>query len=124
MEGQKSAMLIVDDEAGILKTFGEVFELRGWDVFTVPTGQAALAIIEKEKIDIVLLDVILPSESGIEVLKEIKHKKPGLPVIMMTGLGYKDDLVNKAIRFGAAGYVSKGVPIRELIGAVNNALSK
>jgi len=118
------AMLIVDDEAGILKTFKEIFELRGWRVFTVPTGSAALAIVEKEKIDIVLLDIKLPGESGIDTLKEIKSKKSDLPVIMVTGLGYADNLVDESMRTGASGYVSKDVPIRELIGAINNALTK
>jgi len=124
MEDQVRAMLIVDDEAGILKTFKEIFELRGWHVFTVPTGTAALAIIESEKLDIVLLDIKLPGQSGIDTLKEIKLKRRDLPVIMVTGLGYEDKLVDDSMRLGASGYVSKDVPIRELIGAINNALTK
>lgn len=124
MKDKNPVMLIVDDEIDALKTFREVFELRGWSVFTAPMGSIALSIIEKEKVDIALLDIRLPSESGIDLLKEIKSKNPALPVVMVTALGYDDDLVNEALRLGASGYVSKGVPIRELIGAVRNAMTK
>ncbi|OGW74985.1 MAG: hypothetical protein A2Z72_07375 [Omnitrophica bacterium RBG_13_46_9] len=124
MENKNSVMLIVDDEVGILRTFKEVFELRGWRVFTAPFGQPASVILEKEKIDIMLLDIRLPGKSGIELLKEIKIKYPDLPIIMITGLGYEDQLVNEALCSGAAGYVSKNVSIRELIEVVNNAMAK
>ena len=116
------SMLIVDDDADILKVFKEIFELRGWKIFTAPIGTSALAIVETEKIDIVLLDIKLPGKSGIEVLKEIKEKKANLPVIIVTGLGYEDDLVEKALQEGASGYVSKGVSIQELIGVIQNVL--
>ena len=124
MKEKNPVMLIVDDEVDALKTFREVFELRGWSVFTAPMGSIALSIIEKEKVDMTLLDIRLPSESGIDLLKEIKSKNPALPVVMVTALGYDDELVNEALRLGASGYVSKGVPIRELIGAVHNAMTK
>ena len=124
MKDKNYAMLVVDDEVDILKTFKEIFELRNWRVYTAPTGAAALAIIEEEKLSLVLLDIRLPNESGIDVLKKIRLKHPSLPVIIITALGYDDELVDKALRSGASGYVSKGVPIRELIGAVNNALVK
>lgn len=124
MKEKNPVMLIVDDEVDALKTFREVFELRGWSVFTAPMGSIALSIIEKEKVDMTLLDIRLPSESGIDLLKEIKSKNPALPVVMVTALGYDDELVNEALRLGASGYVSKGVPIRELIEAVQNAMTK
>lgn len=124
MENKKSGMLVVDDETDILKIFREIFEIRGWRVFTAPTGAAALNIIKEEKIKIVLLDIYLPGKSGIDVLKEIKEEWPALPVIMVTALGYKDDLVNKAIRLGASGYVSKGVGIKELFTVIDNILAK
>jgi DNA-binding NtrC family response regulator len=124
MENNKIAMMIVDDEVDVLKTFKEVFEPRGWTVFTAPTGSAALTIIEKEAISIVLLDIRLPDTSGIDLLKEIKKKRPDLPVVMVTALGYEDKLVEESIRCGASGYVSKAVSLTELVGAVDNALSK
>jgi len=115
-------MLIVDDEIGILKILKEIFELRKWDVMATPTGSSVLPILEKEKVDIVLLDIKLPDGSGLEVLKAVKSKFPTLPVVMFTALGYEDNLVKTALGLGASGYVSKTVPITELIEVVNNIL--
>jgi DNA-binding response OmpR family regulator len=118
----KKLMLIVDDEIGILKVLKEIFEMRRWSVLTTPTGTSVLPILEKDKVDIVLLDIKLPDGSGLDVLKAVKTKFPKLPVVIFTALGYEDDLVNKAISLGAAGYVSKTVALTELIEVVNNIL--
>lgn len=123
MENKKSSLLIVDDETGILKLYREVFEARGWNVFTVSAGESALALMEKEKVNVVLLDIHLPAVSGINILKEMKRKYAGIPVVMMTALGYEDELVKESIRLGAHGYISKNVPLRELLNVVDKALA-
>jgi DNA-binding NtrC family response regulator len=117
-------MMIVDDEIEILKMLKDVFELRGWETITTPTGLTVMSTLEKEPIDIILLDIKLPNGSGLTVLKNIKKKYPKLPVIMFTGFGYEDNMVNEAMHLGAAGYVSKNVPIQELIEVINNTLIK
>ena len=124
MEDPKLTMLIIDDEIEILKLFKDIFEVRGWNVFTAPIGESGLAIIEKERLDMVLLDIRLPDIQGIDILKKIRKGHKNLPVIMITALGYADNLVNESIRSGASGYVSKGVPIQELIEVIKNALVK
>lgn len=121
---KKLKMLVVDDEIGVLKLLKDVFSLRGWDVLTTPTGTSTQPLIEKEDIDIVLLDIRLPDGSGLDILKDIKNRYSHIPVIIFTACGYEDELVNMAIRLGASGYVSKSVPITELIEAVNNTLVK
>lgn len=124
MKNKETTILVVDDEIEVLRTLKDILESKGWQVFTVPTATSCLAILEKEKIDIVLLDIRLPDKSGIEVLKEIKQKYPNIAVVMVTGFSYDDELVNESIRLGAAGYVSKSVPLKELIEAINNVLTK
>ena len=124
MKSEDPAILIVDDEIDILRLFKEVFEIRGWRVFSAPTGLAAMSILEKEKISVMLLDIKLPGASGIEILSQITSKYPTLPIIMVTALGYEDELVNKAFRLGASGYISKTAPIRELIEAIKNVTSR
>ena len=104
--------------------FKKMLESRGWHIFTTPTGLSALSIVEKGEIDLVLLDILLPDKSGLDVLREIKQNFPTLPVIMVTGLGYEDDLVNHAIRLGASGYVSKGVPVKEVMEVIYNTLPR
>ncbi|MDD5174100.1 MAG: response regulator [Candidatus Omnitrophota bacterium] len=124
MAEKKLRMMIVDDEIEILKMLKDVFELRGWETITTPTGLTVMSTLEKEPIDIILLDIKLPNGSGLTVLKNIKKKYPKLPVIMFTGFGYEDNMVNEAMHLGAAGYVSKNVPIQELIEVINNTLIK
>ncbi len=118
----KRRMLIVDDEMEVLKIVREVFELRGWEVVTTPTAGSVEPILEKERIDIVLLDIRLPDGSGLDLLKRIKVRFASVPVIIFTAFGYKDDIVNEAISLGASGYVSKGVSLTELIETVSNTL--
>jgi len=122
MADRKLKILIVDDEMEILKLLKEVFELRGWDIIVTPVGTSVPIILDKEAVDVVLLDIKLPDGSGLDILKETRKKYPKLPIIMFTALGYEDRVVNEAMRSGASGYVSKGTAIHELIDVVNNAL--
>ncbi len=124
MKTERSTVLIVDDEIDILQSLKRILERKGWSVFTAPTGELALLSAEKEKLDLVLLDIRLPDKSGIDVLKELRIKYPELPVIIITGFGYNDEIVNEAMRQGAAGYVSKNVPINELLEVINNTMTK
>lgn len=120
----KGSMVIIDDEVNVLKMLSELFEAKGWNVFAVPTGEAGVDVIKEEEINIVLLDITLPGKSGLDILKEIKKEKKDLPVIVMTGRGYDDDLVKETLQAGAAGYVSKGVGIKELLEVVANTLAQ
>jgi len=124
MASRKLKMLIVDDEMEMLKLMKEIFELRGWDTIVTPVGASVPVILEKEAVDAVLLDIKLPDGSGLDILKEIRKKYQKLPVIIFTALGYQESVVNEAMRYGASGYVSKGIAIQELIEVVNNALLK
>jgi DNA-binding NtrC family response regulator len=124
MKDEKMTMLVVDDEIGVLKFVKEVFDVRGWRVMVTPIGASIWPILEREKINVILLDIRLPDESGLDILKELKSRFSDIPVIIYTAFGYEDEKVNEAIRLGASGYVSKGVPVMELIEVVNNTLIK
>ncbi len=121
---EKKSILITDDELGLLKLLKDTFEMRGWKVFTTLTGNSVLSILNENKVNLVLLDIRLPDRSGLEVLKGIKAAHPETPVVMLTALGYDDELVEEAIKLGASGYVSKTVSINDLIETVNNALAQ
>lgn len=84
-------ILIVDDEKNILKLYQAELEDEGYTVVTANSGKEALDIFEKEDPDIVTLDVLMPDIDGIQVLRQIKEKKPDLPVIMLTAYDYRDD---------------------------------
>lgn len=118
------SVLIVDDDIEVLKVLKKILESNGWQIYTSPTGTSALALLEQQKINIILLDIKLPDQSGLDVLKIIKEKYPSIPVIMITGFGYDDQLVNESLKLGAAGYFSKSTPIKELMETIENTIAK
>ena len=81
----KAVVLIVDDEKIILRAYAKELERIGYKVFTAINGQTAIEIAQKEKIDIVFTDLIMPEMSGIEVCKKIKEISPETEVVLMSG---------------------------------------
>lgn len=99
-------MLIVDDERDICDCLKDFFTMRGFSVLSVFSGEEALARLETESVDVVLLDVMLPGLTGIEVLRRIKTLCPQACVVIVTALD-RDDLRVQAQQWGAAAYVTK-----------------
>lgn len=101
-------MLIVEDERDICDCLQEFFGSRGFNVSSAFSGEEALHKLEEEtrKPDVILLDILLPGLSGIEVLKKVKDLHPAARVVMVTALD-REDLRLQARRYGACGYVTK-----------------
>jgi DNA-binding response OmpR family regulator len=112
-------ILIVDDESRIRKLFSDLLSNEGYAVSTASKGEEAVAIIGKEDFDIVLLDVMLSGIAGIETLKKIKEIKPKTTVIMLTSLGYDEKIVNQSKELGSSGYISKHLPMHEIMESFN-----
>lgn len=84
-------ILVVDDEKNILKLYKAELEEEGYNVVTANSGREALEVFEKEQPDLVTLDILMPDIDGIQVLRQMKEKKPTLPIIMLTAYDYRDD---------------------------------
>jgi DNA-binding response OmpR family regulator len=84
-------VLVVDDEKNILKLYQAELEDEGYTVVTANSGKEAIEVFEKENPDIVTLDILMPDMDGIQVLRQMKEKKPQIPVIMLTAYDYRDD---------------------------------
>jgi CheY-like chemotaxis protein len=124
MDGKaKILIVIVDDEADARDLFRDLFIRKGYDVEIASGGIEALQLIDKISPDAVLLDIRMPVIDGIEVLSKIKQKKADIPVVMLTAYGYDDNLINKAIQLGAAGYISKNLPLAQIIHTFQTLLS-
>jgi len=106
-------LLIVDDEADIRDFAKSFFEKRNIDVITASGGTEALGIIEKEKPDLVLLDIHMEEMSGVEVLKKLRENKNDIKVIMVTGVE-EEAIVNEANSWGIKGYIHKPLVLEEL----------
>ena len=102
----KRQMLIVEDEQDISDCLQTFFASRGFAVTSAFSGEEAIAHLKEHPADIVLLDILLPGLSGIEVLRRVKELLPRARIVMVTGLD-QADLRNQARRYGAAAYITK-----------------
>lgn len=106
-------ILIVDDEDMIRWTLRESLESEGYQVSDFATGQEFLEYFQKQGGDIVLLDIRLPDASGLDILVEIMHLAPDVPVVMMTAYGDIETAVT-AMKRGAYDYLSKPYNLAEV----------
>ena len=117
-------VLIVDDDTLICNELKkEVNRDFFFTIFTANDGASALEIFNKEPIDIVILDINLPDQTGIEVLKLMKDKKPQCEVIVVTGFGSQDYAIS-ALKWGAIDYLDKPIVIQDLRTAIGRAQEK
>jgi DNA-binding NtrC family response regulator len=114
-------ILVVDDEDLIRWTLQQKVTNWGYRASEAPDGETAIAAVERESPDLVLLDIHLPDRSGIEVLKAIKESNPRIIVVMMTAYGVLEDAV-AALRLGAYDFVAKPLNFEELRATIANAL--
>ena len=119
----KVKVLVVDDESDIVSTIQYRLKFSEFDVITASNGKEGLEKAQKEKPDIVLLDINMPIMDGHEMLERLKSN-PDLkdtPVIMLTAYSDKRDIV-KASDHGVADYVTKPFDFAELMEKISNAL--
>lgn len=120
----ENKILIVDDEINILELLRYNLDSNGYKVYEAKTGEEAIEIIKNEKIDLVVLDHMLPGMNGIEVLSYIrKSDKSRLPVIMLTAKNEEIDAV-VGLEMGADDYIGKPFRIREFISRVKTVLRR
>ena len=115
-------LLVVDDEQDVLDLFKDLFTKKNYQVECAISGKTALEMIDNKRPDIVLLDIRMPEMDGLEALEEIKKKDRFIDVIMLTAYGYDDRLINTSIEKGASGYISKNLPLQQIINTFNALL--
>src|SRR5205809_3840362 len=116
-------ILIVEDEPNMVAGLRDNFEFEGYQVITSPDGLAGLERALSETPDLVLLDVMMPRMSGLDVCKQLKSKRPSIPVIMLTARGQEVDKI-VGLELGADDYVTKPFSIRELLARVKAVLRR
>ena len=117
----KDRVLVVDDEAGVRGSLAGILGDEGYAVEAVDSGEAALLALESSRYDLVLLDVWLPGQDGLEVLSRIRERDAELPVVVISGHGTIETAV-KAVRLGAQDFVEKPLSLEKTLLAVRNAL--
>jgi DNA-binding NtrC family response regulator len=122
-EELKARVLLVDDEADFLATLAQRLEMRGLKVKTAGSGEDALAVVESEDFDLIILDLSMPGIDGIETLKRIKANNPDVETIMLTGQGSVRTSI-QAMKLGAEDFLQKPVNISELMDKISGAKDK
>ncbi|MBF0567091.1 MAG: response regulator, partial [Nitrospirae bacterium] len=123
MNPQKSVILCVDDHEEEIKLLENILVPRGFEVIAAPDGQSALVAVRKHRIDIIVLDALMPGMDGFAVCKKIKDTENlrNIPIIMLTSLQSKSDRI-KGIESGAEDFISKPFDKGEVIARITNLL--
>ncbi len=119
----KARILCVDDEEIILDSFRKILVLDGYSVDTVETGQEALGLVQTRDYDFVFTDLKMPAMPGTEVAKSVKHLRPDIDVVIITGYATVESAV-EGMKHGAMDYVEKPFTEEELTRFTRHALIK
>src|SRR5262245_59582261 len=119
----KTRILIVEDDPHILLGLEEILKSEGFDVTVCNRGDKALDAFAKVRPALVVLDVMLPGASGYDVCRQLRAKKVGTPVLMLTAKGQEMDKVI-GLDLGADDYVTKPFGVRELVARIHALLRR
>jgi DNA-binding NtrC family response regulator len=116
-------ILVVDDEMPIRRTLREILEFEQYDVEEAEDGFECLAKVQKEKYDVVIMDIKMPKMDGIETLERLQILSPETPVVMVSGHGNIETAVD-AVKKGAFDYISKPPDLNRMLITIRNAMEK
>lgn len=118
-----SVVLIVDDESGILESLTKIFAREGVEVLTANDGTKGLEILRKQRVSVLLTDLMMPKTTGMDLLKAARTVSPETEVILMTAHGTVETAV-AAMKEGAYDFVTKPLKRAHVVRIVRNALEK
>ena len=110
-------VLLIDDDLGTLEGYGGILRHAGFDVVTAASGRRGLALARGQAFDLVLADLRLPDQSGLEMLRTLRRVNVDVPVVVVTGFGSESTAAD-AFRLGAD-YVEKPLIDRGLLSVVD-----
>ena len=119
----EGTILIIDDEAALRESLETLLQLEGFSVSVAPEGTSGLDLLSRQEFDLLLLDLALPGESGLDLLPRIVELRPAMPVIMITAFGTVGNVV-EAIRAGADNFVQKPWDNEKLLADIRSAIGR
>ncbi len=122
LETMSAHLLIVEDDFEMRDLLRKVLEKEGYRVSVAGDGHEALVLLSPGAFDLVVTDMLMPEDGGLELLQVIRETHPGLPVIIITAFGDWGSY-SRALELGAAAFISKPLKMAELIGAIHTALA-
>jgi len=123
MTAPEKTVLIIEDEADAAELFAEMMRVSGFRVLKTTSSTPALSLIATEKPDLIILDIMMPEVSGIDILRGIRQdsKLSGIPVVIVSAKSMPAD-IKTGLEAGASTYLTKPVGFLELKEAVEGAL--
>ena len=116
-------ILIIEDDAVMLRGLKDNFEFKGYGVLTAADGEEGLNAALNKKPDLILLDIMLPKINGYEICRLIRKENLTMPIIMLTAKGEESDII-LGLNLGADDYVTKPFSIKELLARVEAFLRR
>ena len=116
-------VLVVDDEPMIVSLLSTILREKGWDVTEAQSGSDGIDQLDRVRFDVILTDLVMPGESGIDLLRAAKEIHPDVEVILMTGYANADTAI-EAMRNGAFHYIMKPLKTDDVLSLVEKAYSQ
>jgi DNA-binding response OmpR family regulator len=116
-------ILTVEDDAAIRRGIVDALSFAGYDVIEAANGKDGCAAAVSREYDLLLLDMVLPGKTGLEILREVRNARPTLPVIILSAQGEERDRVT-GLKLGADDYVVKPFSVNELLARVEAVLRR
>jgi DNA-binding NtrC family response regulator len=116
-------ILVVDDERIVLDSCQKVLEAEGFEVFLVLSADSALEAMRKEGFGLLLIDIKMPKHDGMYLMREVKEKWPGIPIIVMSGYT-TTHTIEEAVRMEAAAFIAKPFTPDELLETIRQVIQK
>ena len=120
---RKKKILIVDDDSTHRFMLGDILSRRGFEISEAEDGLVAIEKVQKQKFDLILMDIHMPKVSGLEVLVEIKSYNLNIPVILMSAFA-TIEYVAEAQKRGAIDFLTKPLKLDDIMNSINKALAQ
>jgi len=122
METMAAHLLIVEDDPEMRELLRKVLQKEGYQVTVAGDRREAMLSLSRATFDLVVTDMLMPDDGGLELLRTIRQTQPTLPVIIITAFGDWGSY-SQALEFGAAAFISKPLKMAELVATIQTALA-
>lgn len=121
MRNGKPLVLAIDDESSIRDLMKYTFEPHGIEIVTAENGRAAITILENNPVDVIITDLLMPSMTGLALIREMKKRKSVIPIIIITAYG-NTEMVKEIIAEGVFRLIEKPLDFEVLVPIVKDAI--
>ena len=114
----KKKILLVDDEPGVRQLLGEALLRKGYEVLSADSGAQAKRIFQGTSPDLLISDLQMEDTDGFSLIEELKKTRPGIPVLLLTGVIFDPETIAEAIEKNISSYINKTAPLQQILGEV------